>query len=156
MWLISRFYSRIEKLMVKSPCSRIKRVIDRHSLEVFKKVRLILFVIGSLEQAGNAHVPQSIIITGVVLFIIGAALRCLAIWSLGSFWSFNVVIYEDQVITRRGVYRFLRHPAYIGNVYIAGLLLCFGAPITALTALLGAVVFYVYRARIEERAMCSL
>jgi protein-S-isoprenylcysteine O-methyltransferase Ste14 len=54
----------------------------------------------------------------IVLIFIGLAVRALAIFTLGKSFSANVAIRDSQKIYRGGLYRFLRHPSYLGLILI--------------------------------------
>jgi methyltransferase len=48
------------------------------------------------------------------LFAIGQALRLLAIRTLGWRWSTRVLTVPGEVPVRHGIYRYIRHPNYLG------------------------------------------
>ncbi|MGB9028959.1 MAG: isoprenylcysteine carboxylmethyltransferase family protein [Acidobacteriaceae bacterium] len=51
---------------------------------------------------------------GVVLMVIGLAVRITAIVTLGRFFTVNVATHASQTIQRRGLYSVVRHPSYLG------------------------------------------
>ena len=90
----------------------------------------------------------------VALMITGLAIRWTAILSLGRSFSVNVAIKESQTIYRKGLFRFVRHPSYLGMLVIflavglrsrnlVGLAIMLICPAAAL----------LYRIHIEERAL---
>ncbi len=90
----------------------------------------------------------------IVLILMGLAIRALAIFSLGKSFSANVAIRDSQKIYRGGLYRFLRHPSYLGLILIflaIGLhsrnWLCLAIAFLPTTAAL------LYRIHIEEAAL---
>ena len=94
--------------------------------------------------------------TLVAIFVVlaGIALRWTAILSLGKAFSPNVAILSNQTIYRKGLYRWVRHPAYTGSLisffglgiqqqnWLAGIAVI--APITAA---------FLYRIHVEEAAL---
>ena len=95
-------------------------------------------------------------VAGVVIFIVGLAVRWTAILSLGRSFSANVAIHSMQTVYRGGLYRFVRHPSYTGLVLIfaaiglgtrswVGLAIMLVIPVTAL----------LYRIRVEEAALTA-
>lgn len=91
---------------------------------------------------------------GVILILLGVALRWYAIWMLGRYFTRDVAVSADQHVVQRGPYRFVRHPAYSGTFLTmigVGLALTNWASLLALCAcvLLG----HLYRVRIEEKAL---
>src|SRR5436305_13380970 len=53
---------------------------------------------------------------GAALALSGIALRVWAGQSLGRFFEREVVVEADQTLVRSGPYRWIRHPAYAGNL----------------------------------------
>src|ERR1700682_5429671 len=51
---------------------------------------------------------------GIALIFIGIVIRATAIFTLGRFFSVKVTIQESHELIERGVYRWIRHPAYTG------------------------------------------
>lgn len=56
------------------------------------------------------------IIPGAILFAAGEALRYSSMVVLGSRWSTRVYVLPGADLVRRGPYRWLRHPIYVGVV----------------------------------------
>jgi len=154
--VLSKLHSTMERLFHVKPCNRVSQTIDTASLRFFKQFRLFLFIAGSFEHVVNGPACWSVAAIGLVLFLFGLILRILAILSLGSFWSFNVVLYENHQLIRTGIYRFIRHPSYLGNVYLTGLFIFLNANITALMCLLFVIGFYIHRTKIENRVLLFL
>jgi len=60
---------------------------------------------------GGAHALK---IAGVIVMLVASAIRWTAIFTLGKFFSANVAIHDSHQIIRTGLYRFVRHPSYLG------------------------------------------
>ena len=91
---------------------------------------------------------------GAVLALAGIALRAWAVWTLGRAFRREVAIQGNQPLVRRGPYRWLRHPAYAGNLLtFSGLGLGLGSWLSA--AVLFALTFLaqIPRIRVEERTL---
>ncbi|MFI5783092.1 methyltransferase family protein [Nocardia sp. NPDC051570] len=92
----------------------------------------------------------------VVLFLAGIAERQVAIGTLGRFYSHHVVRQDDHSVVTHGVYRLVRHPAYVGmllaNVGFTGFFL---NPFTVVS-LLVLVFGVVARIRVEERVLWTI
>lgn len=54
--------------------------------------------------------------TFMALFLLGQTLRITAITTLGSRWSTRVMVLPDAPVIKRGVFKFFRHPNYLGVV----------------------------------------
>ena len=93
---------------------------------------------------------------GIVLIVVGLGIRWTAIISLGKSFSSNVAILDSQKIKSDGLYRFVRHPSYLGLLLIflaAGLYsrnwIAFAVAIIPTTAAL------LYRIHVEEAALVA-
>jgi methyltransferase len=102
-------------------------------------------------RPGHEHV-----VAGVALFAAAKILKWFAILSLGSAWTFRVIVRPGVPLVASGPYRWLRHPNYVAVVgELVGLALMSGARVAGL---LGTVVFGVLmlrRIRVEERALSA-
>ena len=102
---------------------------------------------------GGAHTLKT---AGVIVMLAGLAVRWTAIFTLGKSFSSNVAIQDAQQITRTGLYRFVRHPSYLG------LLLVFFAVglhsrnwISLAVVLLPTTAALLYRIHVEEAALAE-
>ncbi|HUE52563.1 MAG TPA: isoprenylcysteine carboxylmethyltransferase family protein [Terriglobales bacterium] len=93
---------------------------------------------------------------GIGLLLLGSALRRHCFKMLGSYFTANVKVADDQTVIKEGAYRWVRHPSYTG-----GMLMYLGTGL-ALTNWLSVLVIvilgglgYAYRVRVEERALAS-
>lgn len=92
---------------------------------------------------------------GVLLVVLGGALRWYAIRTLGTHFMGSVVIRHDQSVVHTGPYRLIRHPSYSGILLIVlgfGLMESDWASLLAIT--LGMLVGLLYRMKVEEEEMC--
>ncbi len=143
--------SKLEKIFVCKPENEPK-IYESKSLLYFKVTRHILIFLASAEvillDRGLPHFAY--IIIGLVSIVLGILLRILAIRELGSLWCYHIGLYAGHRRIETGIYSRLTHPAYIGNIYIAGLTVLIGATITSLVALVFVICFYSYRSTREE------
>jgi methyltransferase len=98
--------------------------------------------------------PGVLVVAGALIFTVAKALKWWAILALGRFWTFRVIVVPGTTLVRRGPYRFLRHPNYVGVVgELVGVGLLTGAFRSApvATAVFGALI--VKRVAVEERAL---
>jgi len=91
---------------------------------------------------------------GILLILLGVALRWYAIWTLGRYFTRDVAVSEGQQVVEIGPYRTIRHPAYSGTFLT---MLGVGLAVTnwaSLLALLTCVLLgHLYRVRVEEKAL---
>lgn len=91
---------------------------------------------------------------GVVLFVAGMGLRWWAILHLGRWFTVNVAIAADHRVVDDGPYRLVRHPSYTGAiVYFIGAGLLLGNWLSLLLLAVPITVMFLWRMRIEERAL---
>lgn len=103
------------------------------------------------ELPGNAWVW---VVLGVLVAWAGLALRLAAIVALGRYFRRDVVVEAGQRIVRRGPYRFVRHPAYTGNLLAAlGLGLALGNWLSVVALVVLPFLGHLPRIRIEEVAL---
>ncbi len=92
-------------------------------------------------------------IAGLTLFVVGLTIALVAQFTLRRFYSGTLVIREDHQLITHGIYRFARHPIYLG-VLIA----IMGLPVLA-TSLYGFLVLsllipiFLIRIRMEEELL---
>jgi protein-S-isoprenylcysteine O-methyltransferase Ste14 len=88
---------------------------------------------------------------GLIIMVLGLALRIWAVWALGASFRTTVETHEYQKVKSDGPYRFVRHPSYSGLLLIScgygiavqnwlSLIIAIGLPLTAL----------LYRIHVEE------
>ena len=90
----------------------------------------------------------------VLCFGIGQCLRYAAIRDLGGRWCVRVLTLPGAAPVAKGVYRYLRHPNYLGVVLeIAALPLMHSAWLSAIVFSLANAMLLAVRIREEERAL---
>jgi protein-S-isoprenylcysteine O-methyltransferase Ste14 len=97
--------------------------------------------------------PQ-VTLAGIVVIVLGAALRWWAIITLGRYFTFDVAVRSTQSVVQSGPYRFVRHPSYTAILIMllgVGLALANWASLVAMLA--GGLIGLLYRVRVEERAL---
>jgi protein-S-isoprenylcysteine O-methyltransferase Ste14 len=100
---------------------------------------------------GGAHWLKT---ASVVVLVAALTIRWMAIVTLGKSFSSNVAIRESQQVHKTGLYRFVRHPSYLGLWMV---LMAAGVHTRNWIGLAVAVVpitaALLYRIRVEEEAL---
>ena len=112
------------------------------------------FIVMGIEGALTGPAPPNVLMGGLALFGLAKALKIWAISSLGSKWSYRVLVVPGDPLVTRGPYRFIPHPNYLAVVgeFISVALIVW-APITGALATLAFGRLMLARIRVEDRAL---
>jgi len=95
-------------------------------------------------------------LTGLFLILIGLIIRWIAILTLRRYFTVNVAIASDHKIIDKGLYGYIRHPAYLGALLsFLGLGLTFSNWISLIVIFVPITAAFVYRIKIEEAALTT-
>ncbi len=90
---------------------------------------------------------------GVATYLIGDCVRLLALRELGRYYSAYLTVQPEHILIRAGLYRWIRHPFYLGQLLaVPGALLAFRSEL-AIVIFLVSVVFVAARIRREEQLL---
>ncbi|MDQ2806083.1 MAG: isoprenylcysteine carboxylmethyltransferase family protein, partial [Chloroflexota bacterium] len=93
---------------------------------------------------------------GLALMAGGLLFRLWAIATLGRWFTATVRLQTGQRIVQSGPYRLLRHPSYTGTfATLIGFGLALGTGLGAAILVLLPLPAYLYRMRVEERALLA-
>jgi methyltransferase len=108
-----------------------------------------------VEVVGLARPFVPVLAAGALLIlVIGQSLRYAAIRTLGWRWTVRIMTLPDAPLIRSGIYRYLRHPNYLGvALEIAAVPLLHTAYLTAVLFTLANACLLAVRIRAEERAL---
>lgn len=153
---------RLVWILIEYPYLRRFRVTpakdwDRHSAKFWdaaNAIEVVGMVIG-FTSIGRIQTGASLIASvGIVLLVAGIIIRWTAIYTLGKYFTATVLIKEDHRLIRKGLYKYLRHPAYTGALMAhLGLGLSFANWVSLALSVAPFVVAALYRMKIEERAL---
>src|ERR1051325_9167873 len=132
---------------------------DRHSAKLwdlanaFELLGMILGLLG----IGRIHTASNVIgPIGLGVLIGGIAIRWVAVYTLGKFFTGLVMIKTNHQLVRSGIYKYLRHPAYTGTLLAhLGLGLAFSNWYTLFISTVPYLLVASYRMRVEERALAA-
>ena len=98
-----------------------------------------------------------VVAVGILVFLLGKALKWWAIASLGPAWTFRIIVVPGMDLVTRGPYTFLRHPNYVGVVgELVGVALMTGAPVSGVLGTAFFVGLMLARVRLETRALNAI
>jgi protein-S-isoprenylcysteine O-methyltransferase Ste14 len=133
-------------------------ITDRGSmLVIWGAIFASMFASGWLQYAAPASIrfhARWLLPFSVLLLLAGLAIRLTAILSLGRAFSVNVAIRDNQKLKQNGLYRFVRHPSYLGALIM---FLAVGVQAQNWASLTAAVVpttlAFLYRIHVEEAVL---
>lgn len=112
------------------------------------------FIAIGVEGALSGPAPPNVLMGGLALFGLAKALKIWAISSLGSRWSYRVLVVPGEALVTTGPYRFIAHPNYlavVGEIISAALIVW--APIAGTLATIGFGWLMIQRMTVEDRAL---
>ena len=107
-----------------------------------------------VESFQRGRTAEDVTAAGIAVFAAAKALKYWAIATLGTRWTFRVLVPPRSRRTLNGPYRFMRHPNYVAVAgEIAGFAALASAPIAGVAGLLVFGALMLARIRVEERAL---
>jgi len=125
--------------------------------DVINMMRLVYpgaFILMGIEGALSGPAPSDLLMGGLALFGLAKALKVWAISSLGSKWSYRVLVVPGEPLVSTGPYQFMSHPNYLAVVgEMVSVAMIVWAPITGILSLLVFGWLMIARIRVEEKAL---
>ena len=90
---------------------------------------------------------------GLILGLVGSAIRIQARRTLRRFWSPVVKILPEHRLITYGVYKYIRHPGYLGEILIYFLVPVFFHSLYGFLITIFIIPLLLYRIRIEEHIL---
>jgi methyltransferase len=113
-----------------------------------------VFIVMAVEGALWGPTPANTAIAGAVLLVVSKAFKFWAIASLGSRWTYRVLVLPNAPLVTRGPYALMRHPNYVAVVgELIGMALLVGARLSGPLCLVLFGSLLRVRVRAEEQAL---
>ena len=154
IWLLSEVILAV----VKRSASGSATKHDRSSLRFLWLTIIPAISVGVyLGKSGIGHIsfgaPWSSYL-GFIFILLGLLLRWSAILTLRRYFTVDVAIAKDHKIVDRGLYKYVRHPAYSGALLsFLGLGLAFANWMSVMVIVVPTTGAFMYRIKIEEAAL---
>lgn len=114
------------------------------------------FLLMLFEGSLRSHGADWAFIAGAAVFAAGKALKYWAMATLGSRWTFRVLVPPRGEYIRRGPYRWMAHPNYLGVLgELLGVAIAMHAFYTGPLAVAGFAFLMRRRISVEERALAG-
>ena len=102
----------------------------------------------------NFFEPLYWVIVGLILSLMGTAIRMIAIRTLGDFFTYELCIRKEHTIIQHGLYKYIRHPSYTGSLFeVIGMMVVARSLIGLLVFLAAAGLLFKIRIEREERML---
>ncbi len=156
VWIISE----VILARVKHSKTKDSKGLDKSSLRFLWTTIIICILIGVFLGVWRVgwrigYIPVKFIsLVGLVLIILGLIVRWTAILTLKKYFTVDVSILKEHKIIDKGIYKFIRHPAYAGSLLsFLGLGLAFSNWLSTLVIFIPILGAFIYRIRVEEKAL---
>jgi methyltransferase len=112
------------------------------------------FLLIGLDALRHAWLYRDVVLLGLLLFGWAKVLKFWVIRTLGSRWSFRVMVVPGLPLVASGPYRWMRHPNYVAVLgEIIAIAVALSAPIAGVIAVIGFGWLLRKRVVVEERAL---
>jgi protein-S-isoprenylcysteine O-methyltransferase Ste14 len=113
------------------------------------------FIIAST-KTGRIYHWNTLFIIGSVLAVIGLIIRITSILTLKKQFTYTVTKIEDHELIAEGLYKWIRHPGYLGQLIIfLGISTCLSNWISILLMIIPVLLGYLNRINVEEKFMAQ-
>ena len=111
------------------------------------------FSIGAT-RIGRIYYWNTFFAIGMALFVIGFIIRIHSLLTLKQYFTYSVAKVENHKIIETGLYKFIRHPGYLGQLIIfIGISTSISNWLSILFMMVPITLGYLYRIKVEERFM---
>jgi protein-S-isoprenylcysteine O-methyltransferase Ste14 len=111
------------------------------------------FAIGAT-KIGRMYDWNTFFAIGTALFGIGFIIRIYSILTLKQYFPYSVAKAENHEIIETGLYKFIRHPGYLGQLIIfIGIAISISNWLSILLMMIPVALGYLYRIKVEEKFM---
>jgi protein-S-isoprenylcysteine O-methyltransferase Ste14 len=111
------------------------------------------FSIGAT-KIGRIYAWNALFAVGMALIGIGFVIRIHSILTLKQFFTYSIAKVENHKIIETGLYKFIRHPGYLGQLIIfIGISTSISNWLSILFMMLPVTFGYLYRIKAEEKFM---
>lgn len=107
-------------------------------------------------KIGRIQPWDTYFVIGMVLLAIGLTIRVYSILTLNQYFTYSVAKIENHKIIDTGLYKFIRHPGYLGQLIIfTGITTSMSNWLSILFMMVPVTLGYLYRIKVEESFMAE-
>ncbi|MBC8047947.1 MAG: isoprenylcysteine carboxylmethyltransferase family protein [Fimbriimonadaceae bacterium] len=148
-------------LFITQPSLSVKETMDKEKSDKFSVALIIAGCIicqifsviewACFRRSFHDFTSDTFTFLAITFIICGLILRISAIRTLGKYFTGTVQIQADQKIIQSGVYKFIRHPSYMGAYLVmVGNAILLHAYIGICISLVAMFAVYYFRIKVEE------
>ncbi len=105
-------------------------------------------------KIGRVYHWDTFFAIGMAWVVIGFTIRISSILTLNHYFTYSVAKVENHKIIETGLYKFIRHPGYLGQLIIfMGISISISNGLSILLMMTPVTLGYLYRIRVEEKFM---
>lgn len=105
-------------------------------------------------KIGRIYPWNTFFVIGMALVVIGFIIRVSSILTLKQYFTYSVAQVENQKIIDTGLYKFIRHPGYLGQLVIfLGISTSISNWLSILLMMVSVMIGYFYRIKVEDKLM---
>lgn len=141
----------------QSRISKVSNSNDKGSLKLLYGLitvgYFLSFAIGAT-KLGRIYHWNTFFAIGMSLIVIGMMIRIHSILTLRQFFTYSVAKVENQQVIESGLYKFIRHPGYLGQMIIfMGIAISMSNWVSIPAMMIPVTIAYLYRIKVEEKFM---
>ncbi len=106
-----------------------------------------------VRQQGGLYLLSIQNIVGLAFIAVGLTIELIAQFTLRRFYSSTLVIRADHQLITHGIYRFTRHPIYLGAIMVLIGVPVFVSSLYGLLTMSALIPIFLNRIRMEERML---
>ena len=119
---------------------------------------LIVWILILITSFGNIQGPlyslrSPMNVAGALIFLIGLAIRSSAVASLNRSYSWTLEIRDEHRLVKDGLYRYVRHPIYLGVLLGAIAVPVYTTSFLGFLFALMGIPLFIYRMGVEEKML---
>jgi protein-S-isoprenylcysteine O-methyltransferase Ste14 len=137
--------------------SKITNSRDKGSLWLLYGIITVGFALSfsiGATKLGRIYYWDTLFAIGMVLVVIGFIIRIHSILTLNQYFTYSVAKVENHKLIETGLYKFIRHPGYLGQLIIfVGISTSISNWLSILLMMIPISLVYLYRINVEESFM---
>ncbi len=140
-----------ERKISKKEAQDTEKNNDKHTLDICIAAENLLLLSVYIP---NSSIYLSQVIVGIVIMAVGLPIRVNAVQSLGEQYSLRIRKIKSKPVDI-GMYRFIRHPSYLGTIIVHTGLVMIGCNIFSIIALILWYTAVINRTNVEDKYLQS-